>query len=388
MPNFISSVFSSIAFIDSALPDIHNLCNSIAAGIEVIIIDVGGDGVAQITEVLASRSNIKSIHIISHGRPASLLLGAIDLNLTNLKKYAKQLQRWSAALAECAEILLYGCDVAAGEKGANFVQQISRLTRAKIAASSKPVGSAAKGGDWKLDYTTGVMVAGLAIDQATIAAYQFVFGLQFLGQAGFPATQTFGTPTTQVGGLSGLTYDAGNNTYYAISDGRNIPGASPDPSRFYTLTIPNVSSGSLAAGGVFFTGVRQIGNPPPFAADTSDTEGIGFFGGNVFVSSEGNFSTNTQPFINRFDITTGQQNLALPISSPKYDVSAATTSGIRNNQAFESLTITPSQSFLFTATENALEQDGPATLTTATIGTRSRILRYNLATNTAYFDRW
>jgi hypothetical protein len=200
-----------------------------------------------------------------------------------------------------------------------------------------------------------------------------------LGQAQIPATTNFGG--TRVGGLSGLTY-AGNNTYYAISDGRNISG-SPGPSRFYTVTIPNVSSGSLATGGVVFTGVTQIGNPPPFAADTSDTEGIGFIGSNVFVSSEGNFSTNTQPFINRFDIATGVQNLALPIPSPKYDVSANTSSGIRNNQGFESLTITPSQSFLFTATENALEQDGPASGTTATIGTRSRILRYNLATNTA-----
>jgi len=128
-----------------------------------------------------------------------------------------------------------------------------------------------------------------------------------------------------------------------------------------------------AVGGVVFTAVTQIGNPPAFVADTSDTEGIGFIGSNVFVSSEGNFSTTTQP-----------QNLALTIPASKYDVSSAdTTSGIRNNQAFESLTITPSQNFLFTATENALEQDGPATLTTATIGTQSRILRYNLSTNTA-----
>ena len=267
-----------------------------------------------------------------------------------------------------------------GEKGAKFVQQLSRLTRAKIAASRGPIGNSALGGDWLLDYTTGRIRVGLAIDQATRAAYQFVFGLQFLGQAGFPANETFGG--TLVGGLSGLTY-AGNSIYYAISDGRNIPGASPGPSRFYTVTIPNVSSGSLA-GGVTFTGVTQIGNPPssyPFAADTSDTEGIGFIGSNVFVSSEGNFSTNTQPFFNSFAIATGFQNLVLPIDSPKYDVSAATTSGIRNNQAFESLTITPSQSFLFTATENALEQDGPASDTTA--GARSRIVRYNLATNTA-----
>ncbi|WP_293191889.1 MULTISPECIES: esterase-like activity of phytase family protein, partial [unclassified Microcoleus] len=382
MPNFINSVMSSIAFLDSALPDIQNLCNGIAAGIEVIIINAARDGVAQITEVLGSRSNIKSIHIISHGRSASLQLGAIDLNLTNLNFYGEKLRQWSRSLAESAEILLYGCDVAADDAGVSFVQQISRLTKAKIAASRGPIGNSALGGDWELDYTTGWVESELAIESATMAAYQFVFGLQLLGQAGFPANTTFGTPTTQVGGLSGLTY-AGSNTYYAISDGRNIPGGSPGPSRFYTLTIPTVSSGSLTPvpGQVNFTGVTQIGNPPPFAADTSDTEGIGFIGGNVFVSSEGNFSTNTQPFINSFAIATGVQNFALPIASPKYDVSADPNSGIRNNQGFESLTITPSQSFLFTATENALEQDGPASDITA--GARSRIVRYNLGTNTA-----
>ncbi|MEZ2318435.1 MAG: esterase-like activity of phytase family protein, partial [Microcoleus sp.] len=381
MPDSISLAATTIAFIDSALDDRQTLHNGIAPETEVISLNGLRNGVEQITQALASRSGITSIHIISHGSPGSLQLGAIKLSLTNLKTYAEQLQRWSTALVENAEILLYGCEVAAGEAGANFVQQISLLTKAKIAASSTPVGSAAKGGNWELDYTTGRIVAGMAIDPATRTTYQFVFGLQLLGQAGFPANTTFGG--TLVGGLSGLTY-AGNNTYYAISDGRNIAGSSPGPSRFYTLTILNVSSGTLApAGQVNFTAVRQIGNPPPFATDTSDTEGIGFIGGNVFVSSEGNFSTTTQPFINKFVIATGVQNLALPISSPKYDVSAATNIGIRNNQAFESLTITPSQSFLFTATENALEQDGPATLTTATIGTRSRILKYNLTTNTA-----
>ncbi|MEG5096158.1 DUF4347 domain-containing protein, partial [Microcoleus sp. B13-B4] len=176
MPNFISSVFSSIAFLDSALPDSQTLHNGIAAGTEVITLDAARDGVAQITEALASRSNIKSIHIISHGRPASLLLGAIELNLTNLKTYAKQLQRWWRSLADSGEILLYGCDVAAGEKGANFVQQLSQLTKAKIAASRSPIGSSAMGGDWELDYTTGAVSSGLAIDPATRATYQFVFG--------------------------------------------------------------------------------------------------------------------------------------------------------------------------------------------------------------------
>ncbi|MEG4070611.1 DUF4347 domain-containing protein [Microcoleus sp. Pol11C2] len=143
MPDYISLVPTAIAFLDSALPEGETIGNGIELGTKVITLDVVRDGVEQITEALASRSNIKSIHIISHGSPASLQLSAIDLNLTNLKTYVKKLQRWSRSLADSAEILLYGWDVVAGEKGANFVQQLSQLTKAKIAASRSPIGSSA-----------------------------------------------------------------------------------------------------------------------------------------------------------------------------------------------------------------------------------------------------
>jgi Esterase-like activity of phytase len=51
---------------------------------------------------------------------------------------------------------------------------------------------------------------------------------------------------------------------------------------------------------------------------------------------------------------------------------------VRNNLAFESLTISPNQKSLYTATEEALFQDGATA--SDTTGTRSRIIKYNLAT--------
>ena len=58
--------------------------------------------------------------------------------------------------------------------------------------------------------------------------------------------------------------------------------------------------------------------------------------------------------------------------------SAKGNKGIRNNLAFESLTITPNKKYLFTATENALAQDG--NIATITAGSPARILKYNLLT--------
>jgi 3-phytase len=54
------------------------------------------------------------------------------------------------------------------------------------------------------------------------------------------------------------------------------------------------------------------------------------------------------------------------------------STGIRSNLAFESATLPPDGNFLFTGSENALYQDGPAA-TTAN-GSPSRIMRYDLQT--------
>ncbi|MEG3924020.1 DUF4347 domain-containing protein, partial [Microcoleus sp. T3_D1] len=266
MPNFISSVFSSIAFIDSALPDSQTLHNGIAAGTEVITLDAARDGVEQITEALANRSNIKSIHIISHGRPASLLLGAIDLNLTNLKTYAKQLQRWSRSLADSGEILLYGCDVAAGEKGANFVQQLSQLTKAKIAASRSPIGSSAMGGDWELDYTTGAVSSGLAIDPATMAAYEFVFNLTLYdGSSNFPAGSPAGI------GASGTTQLAYGQVPLPISAFLPYGGGIQATGAFSPNTGINTASVTAANNTTGYAGYTNYKYTPPSPPATPGT---------------------------------------------------------------------------------------------------------------------
>jgi 3-phytase/alkaline phosphatase D len=201
--------------------------------------------------------------------------------------------------------------------------------------------------------------------------------LTFLGQSTFNSSKTFAGTT--VGGLSGITYDAANDLYYAISDSRNNGNG---PVRFYTLTIDVRGVSSNPPGAVSFTGVTTLKdvNNIPFAPNVSDTEGIALTSsGNVFISSEGIPGANSvQPFVNRFNLATGQQNLVEPIPA-KFVASADPTFGIRENKGFESLTVTPDQKFLFTATEAALEQDGPAP--TSQDATVSRILKFDLTTN-------
>ncbi len=211
--------------------------------------------------------------------------------------------------------------------------------------------------------------------------------LTFFGEARLPVDSIFGG--TRIGGLSGIEYDVANNRYFAVSDARN-QNAEQTPARFYTLNIGSLEDGlsnaDVNAG--TFTAVTEI-RPSPgnsFPALSLDPEDIVFdptAPGSVFISSEGDRNNNVNPFINRFDIATGVQNDALPIPARFLINGAGAGSGIRNNLAFESLTVTPNGT-LVTATENALTQDGlPTDQFNPNVRSTSRLLTYNLATQVA-----
>ncbi|MCL1470075.1 Calx-beta domain-containing protein, partial [Argonema antarcticum] len=163
---------NAIVFIDSTVPDYQSLVAGVKPGTDVIIIYPTGDEVNQITQYITSRNEINTIHIVSHGSPGSLQLGSSTLNSGNLHTYGSQLQQWRNSLTDDADILLYGCDVAAGEEGIAFVQRLSELTGADIAASHNLTGNAALGGDWNLQVTTGKIKAPLAFVASAIASYQ------------------------------------------------------------------------------------------------------------------------------------------------------------------------------------------------------------------------
>ncbi|MEH2453311.1 DUF4347 domain-containing protein [Nostoc sp.] len=106
-------------------------------------------------------------------RNPGLALGNTYLNLETLNYYSRELQAWSAFLAS-APVFLYGCNVAGGEVGEAFLARLHHLTRANIAASANPTGSAKKGGDWELEVTLGDIEGPLAFSEAVREAYTSV----------------------------------------------------------------------------------------------------------------------------------------------------------------------------------------------------------------------
>jgi hypothetical protein len=108
-----------------------------------------------------------------------------------------------------------------------------------------------------------------------------------------------------------------------------------------------------------------------------DAEGIArTSSGELYVSAEGDTSPIVPPAILHLDAA-GTLLEELPVDA-KFVPDAAQSQGVRRNQGFEALTLSPSGTLLFTATERALVQDGPPP--TFDDGNRCRILRYDLST--------
>jgi Domain of unknown function (DUF4347) len=111
----------------------------------VQLLDPNCDGIEQISEALQRHPGISSLHLVSHGAPGRIYVGNTELSLETLDRYSNRLMRWAEWLAPDAELLIYGCEVAKGERGRSFIARLSELTGASGAASTTETGAAALG---------------------------------------------------------------------------------------------------------------------------------------------------------------------------------------------------------------------------------------------------
>ncbi|MEH2401731.1 DUF4347 domain-containing protein [Nostoc sp.] len=169
----------SIVLIDMAVEDYSGLVNGVLDNTQVFLLDSTDNGVEQITEILGSCTgeNLTNIHLVCHGAPGCLQLGNTHLRLDTLEEYSQQLQRWQKIFLASAKsdnrwnLLIYGCKVAFGDAGAEFVEKLHQLTGANIAASGKLIGNAALDGNWELEVRTAEMEVNLAFAETTREAY-------------------------------------------------------------------------------------------------------------------------------------------------------------------------------------------------------------------------
>ncbi|AFY76517.1 hypothetical protein Ple7327_1106 [Pleurocapsa sp. PCC 7327] len=197
-------VGETVIIIDSAVKDYQSLVSGIVPGTKVFVLDSEEDGVEQITRILKKFSNVAALHIVSHGSPGCLYLSNSQLSLDTLNRYSQQLQSWPAP-----NLLLYGCNVAAGDAGEEFLEKLHRLTGAAVAASSSPIGHQSLGGNWHLDTQIGTVNASLPIGEESLSRWKGLLQQLLIAVTSNPVVAPDGLSATyqNVGTLNGVLVD-------------------------------------------------------------------------------------------------------------------------------------------------------------------------------------
>ena len=125
-------VTKEVYVFDSALPELQKLIDAVSASgtdSKIIILKSDSDGVLQLASALVGESNLDAIHIFSHGSVGSLQLGSTFLDSFSLPGYSDALEQIGKVLEADGDLLLYGCNVAQGEFGREFIELLASATR-------------------------------------------------------------------------------------------------------------------------------------------------------------------------------------------------------------------------------------------------------------------
>ncbi|MCK5913785.1 MAG: DUF4347 domain-containing protein, partial [Desulfuromusa sp.] len=171
--------------------------------LEVVVLDSDRDGIEQISDILADRTNLDAVHFITHGSDGQVNLGNSFLDLDSLESNHSTIQNWGTALNGDADLLIYGCNLASTTTGEQFIDTLAQLTGADVAASDDLTGHKSLGGDWELEYQAGVIDAQVAVSESLQATWMATLDPPLLNGAD---------------NLTTITEDQANNAGTLVSD--------------------------------------------------------------------------------------------------------------------------------------------------------------------------
>lgn len=223
---------------------------------------------------------------------------------------------------------------------------------------------------WVLACALALAGCGAARHQPipTPSAPGTVTALELLAEYSVPSLTKFDKlAESRFGGISGIAMDPRSGELLGISDDREHP-------RLFIFRLPPFDGRTP-----FRVDLHAYLPLPahPEAPAGLDPEGIAITSnGRVFVASEGlqQAEPRVPPAIVEY---TRNYAFVRQLEVPPRFIPPATgpiTRGVRNNASLESLTLTPDEQRLFTATESPLVQDGPAA--TIEAGGLVRVLEY------------
>ncbi len=148
----------SLVLVDGGMAGADQLASAIAAsrpGAGIVILDPQADGISELERLLGQYQDLERIELFSHGNQDGLSLGDRYFAFGDDQWLARLAGALNGALVAGGDLLLQGCDLAAGQSGQEALAWLAQNASIDVAASSDLTGSAVAGGDWTLEFTTG-----------------------------------------------------------------------------------------------------------------------------------------------------------------------------------------------------------------------------------------
>ncbi|MBL1178647.1 DUF4347 domain-containing protein [Pantanalinema sp. GBBB05] len=261
----------SIAFVDGSLADYQTLVAALQPGTETVILSATESGLQQIQHYLAGQQDIANLQIFSHGSSGQFQLGS-DLITTN---NVNQLQAWAASLTENADILLFGCNVAQGELGQAFVQILSQITGADVAASNDLTGA---DGNWTLEYQVGT-IESLGVSTSNLHNYNHTlatFSVTNANDAGVGSFRQAILDANATAGADNIVFDAA-----FFSTARTITLTTGQLNVTDALTIQGTGASNVTVSGNNTSRVFNLGATTVSINGISISNGLAFNGAGI-----------------------------------------------------------------------------------------------------------
>ena len=284
----------ALAFIDPRVDDAAALLGGVRPGVASVLLDARGDALSQIEAALAAHARagavIEAIHLVAHGAPGVVHIGAQGLTGAVIAARAQSLARIGAALAG-GEILLWSCEAARGVVGGRFVAALEAATGASVAASAGLIGAAALGGAWELAPASAAPFSAAALQSyAGVLTSPTVTGVSSsasrAGSLNAGQTVTFSVTLSaaqDVTGTPSLSLNDGATASYSSGSGGStliftyIVGASQTAANL-TATALNLNGGTIGVGSStasFGTQTTYATGTAPRSVTTADVNGDG-----------------------------------------------------------------------------------------------------------------
>ena len=199
---------------DASLDDLDLLLDRCRPDVRIVRVTADGNGgealadafADALSDALADRP--AAIHLLAHGEPGAVRLGAGRLDVAALSGRKAEGRIWPQAPG--TEILIHACDT--GADGGRFAAALAQATGARVAAASHPVGHPSLGASWELDVTTGPIAASLPVSDTGVWVHRLAYS----------GTATSGNDT--------LIGDNGGNTINGLAGNDSIVGGTGNDS--------------------------------------------------------------------------------------------------------------------------------------------------------------